>query len=239
MNRGYLSAFGVFTILGALAMPGVWCQSSRADVVYDFTVNTQPLIDDTADGLPYYLGFSLFNLNGSTVTLSNFQFGGGSATPPGLGFGNVTGDATSSIVLGSGTVIDEFYEAFTPGTQLSFQIDASPMFGSPPADFFDFFITDDLLNNLPTVDPSGNDNLAQLTFDVPQLTPNTYAFDTTAQTFTGNYLDDGGEPTLTPASAPVPLPRAAGMVVGLLAIVLGVSMRRKFSSRSGTAAFPV
>jgi hypothetical protein len=225
------------TLVAAIAMaalPAVFSRIARGDITYNFTMNTQPLLDDAADG-PYSLFFGLNGSNGSIVTLSDFNFGGGSAGVDDFEFG-ATGDAANPpIVLGPASGASLLLEDFTPGTVLDYTIDVNANLSSSSPDTFDFAIVGANYNSgsdLPTVQPGGPGDLAQLVMDVPELTPSTWGFDTTADA----NLDAGGSPTLTLATTSVPEPGSQSAALAIVAMIFGWSVRRRTARRRAVEA---
>jgi hypothetical protein len=89
----------------------------------------------------------------TTVTLSNFAFGGGGAPfEPASNGPGTSGDLTSSVTLtDSDPVSDDFSQEFMQGTQFNFQMNVTTT-GSD-VDTFLFGIIDSSGNLIPTLDP--------------------------------------------------------------------------------------
>src|ERR1039457_6363375 len=89
-----------FWIVLAAVLVGT-CSSARADIIYNITMNTSPLIGHAAG--PFSLEFQFNDGEGigdgnNTVLLSSFLFGtGGSAAGSASTAGNVIGDLGSSV----------------------------------------------------------------------------------------------------------------------------------------------
>jgi len=123
------------------------------------SLNTTPLIGGAT--APYFVEFQLVDGDGlanSTVTVSGFGFGAGS--PLGLvsAGGGVSGDLSGAVTLTDSTFFSFFYQMFTPGDQLTFDIsfDAS---GSPVVpDRFTFAILNSSFFEVPTTG-AGNELL--------------------------------------------------------------------------------
>lgn len=121
---------------------------------YDVTIDTSALIGNPS--APFSLDFQLndgagtgSNQNWAGVSL--FNFGGGSATGSATIFGGAAGDLVSGISFHTTSAFNELYQAFTPGSTLSFHISLSetaPSTGTP--DSFSFAILDQSLSNIPT-----------------------------------------------------------------------------------------
>ena len=121
MNIKTLAAAFAFPI--ALAFGGV----VQANVVYNVSLNTS-----TISGVAgvYGLAFSLTDGSGlndgnNTITLSNFAFGGGSSAGGGGSIGGASGNLGSSVVLVDSSFFNAYTQGFTPGSSLSFQLDAT------------------------------------------------------------------------------------------------------------------
>jgi hypothetical protein len=90
------------------------------------TLDTHALIGNAAG--PFYLGFQLADgsLSGdgnNAVTVSNVQFGGGAAIPPGCDPNSgASGDLSSSVTMTDLSVFAICTEAIVPGSTLSFDI---------------------------------------------------------------------------------------------------------------------
>jgi hypothetical protein len=190
----------------------------RADSIYTFSMSTQPfanLVATSDPSAPFSLYFYLNSSGGpsNTVTLSDFNFGAGGSAVPATTFtyGDVTGDASSSIVLNDNPInstLNGLIEQFTPGPTLSFQIDTTLNSSNAAPDQFGFAILDSSFSNVVTTD-SVNDNFLTITL-------------TASQTSQLNDIDgaDGigsaGPITLTPAASAVPLPPVWELVLALL-----------------------
>jgi len=167
----------------------------------------------------YYLDFVLIGTAGNTVALNSFQFGGGTPganstiiNPLPLG---ASGDYTSGIALNDslGFVV-EFYQAFTPGASLQFQVllDNNPPLPGDFPDTFSFSLLDSGLNTIPTTD-----------LDASTL----FSVDLT-----------GGSPVPTISSttgpsggiAPVVVPEPSVFPVTFLAAVIAIRRRRQRQS---------
>jgi len=135
-------------------------------VTQEFNVNTSGL-----EGLGQFtLFFQLVDGSGvgnsdNTVTLTNFNFNGGSATAgTAMEFGGGTGDMSSGVTLtNSNSLLNFVSQSFTPGPQLSFLASFTNNLNSPFADMFTTSLIDPNGNGVPTLDPSGNDTLITIT----------------------------------------------------------------------------
>jgi PEP-CTERM motif-containing protein len=111
---------------------------------------------------PFYADFQLFDGTGlgnanTMVTLSNFDFGGGSAVGGTFGSGDATGSLASEIDLTDSSFFNELFQQFTPGSSLQFDlhINSAPQGGLTP-DSFAFAILDNTWSNLPTLAPGSD-----------------------------------------------------------------------------------
>ncbi len=115
--------------LGLLAIAAVPA-SANPDLNLTVTVDTSSLVGNA--GGPFSLDFQLIDGSGigdgnNSALLTNFNFGGGAAlgTPTWNDFGGsgVSGDLGSSVSLtDSDLPLDEFYQEFTPGSSLTFNM---------------------------------------------------------------------------------------------------------------------
>jgi hypothetical protein len=183
-------------------------RAARADFSVTFGIETTALQQISND--PFALQFSFF-LGGSstdTATISNFNFGTGSAA------GNawttygvpVTGDLSSSIVMTPDTSTyfgQVFQQDFNPGSELTFTV----TFSSPLNDGDEFSVgilsapdgaTDpSQYSSINTLDPSYNNNFIDvLTYSYQGPIINTYA---SADPDIAIAAPDYGGPIATPA----------------------------------------
>jgi hypothetical protein len=215
------------TILIRVALAGtaalLSAQALRADLIEQITLTTAPLIGAAAG--PFSLDFQLNGGNGNTATLSGFTFGaGGAASGTPTLTGGATGDLSSSVTLTETGFLNEFTQTFTPGSQLTFQLDLTTKTSSMGfPDEFAFAILDHTGADLPTTGP----------FDVftdvlitPSPTVSTYGSDPSrAPAGGGGPLNIGPPITATPSSA-VPEPAALGLLAAGLGAVSLLRRRR-------------
>ncbi|MEO5913171.1 MAG: NF038129 family PEP-CTERM protein [Luteolibacter sp.] len=143
-NRTFLKS----TLAAACAL--LAASSARASVTYYVNVNTSALVANIS--APFSLDFQLTGSAGNTATVSNFNFGGGSATPGTENtFGGASGSVGSTVVLSDASNFsNEFFQEFTPGSTLSFTINLDSIIGNPTPDAFSFSILDGTLSNITT-----------------------------------------------------------------------------------------
>ena len=220
-----LSASGaaIFSVAALLALAPAAHATTFPNLVYDLTINTSSLVANPNG--TFSLDFQLATGSGNvpnTVTLSNFQFIGGAPTGTDtFTSGNETGSLASTVVLTNGAADsdNEFAESFTSGTtQISFQVNETPNSevvgsGTPTPDQLNIAILDSTISNIPTTDPSTNNELVS---SVLGSTSNR----STVETFS-SLSPDGGVTVVV--SAPEPSSTALfllgfGGLVGLLGL---------------------
>jgi hypothetical protein len=186
--------------------------------MYEVRVNTSPLISHPAG--PFYLDFQLNDGAGignadNTAWLSNFTFGGGSAVGSATAFGGVTGNLTSGITLRDTTAFNEFFQGFTAGSWLSFDLILTTKVDTPTPDLFSFAILDSTLSNLPTLAPFTD---SFLSIDITGR-------NALADTFAGNGAiapTAGGSPIALPAPTFVAVPEPSAYALFGAIMLLGI-----------------
>ena len=129
-------------ILAACAFVVLVAQPSPvgATPLYLVSLNTSTLGAGT-----FYLDFQLNDGGGSlgdnTVALTDFAFGGGSATGAPLITGNASGTVGTGVTL-TDSAITDFTQAFLPGTGLSFLMSLPTRQVDLPPDLFTLAILD-------------------------------------------------------------------------------------------------
>jgi MYXO-CTERM domain-containing protein len=151
--------------LGGLAIAPV----SEAQLQIHVNVDTRSLVGNPAG--PYALDFQLNDGSGwgdanNTAALTNFQFGNGSVIGSGSTFGGAGGDLGSGVWLtDSNPLLNDFYQGFTPGSWLSFDLSLTTnVDGGGTPDLFSFAILDGALMNLPT-ESLGSDSFLEINLD--------------------------------------------------------------------------
>lgn len=203
------------TTLGAIAAAFalISMPATQAAVIQTVSINTAPLLGLPANGSgPFYLDFQLNGGGalGNTATLSNFNFGGGSllgGTEMSIGQASGTLASTITLTADSANAFNEFYQSFTPGSTLTFDVTYSTNVNVPVADLFIFSILNSSLENIPT-DGFAN---SLVTLSIDSVLP-------AAQTFSGT----GDFAGLTAA---VPEPSRALLLVAGLGV--GIFRRRR------------
>ncbi len=176
-------------------------------------MNTAPLIGSLS--APFALEFQLNggDPNSNTVSITNFNFGSGSATalPPATFSGLASGGLGSSVTVADNTAnpFNEFYQGFAPGNTLDFDVSLTTNVNTlPAADTFSFAVLDMDLFNIPT-NGAGD---ALLTININNVL--TGLGD--VQTFSGTGAYSGVTAVATPEpSATITLLSGAGILLGL------------------------
>jgi hypothetical protein len=198
-----------FSVLVAVCLLLNATESQAATIGFHIIVNTSTLPGNPS--APFALDFQLNGGNplSNTATISNFTFGGGAAnsSPAATTFGLASGSLTSSVILNSnpGSFFNEFYQGFTPGAALGFDVLLTTNVNTPNPDVFSFAILDKNLFNIPTT--GLGDSLVLVNLD--SATPAVQKF--------------GGTGPFSGVSVPEPASLSL-LVVGLFA--LGIYARR-------------
>jgi hypothetical protein len=146
----------------------------------------------------------------NTFTVSDFNFGGGSAgaTDLSTSTGGFSGDLNSTVTLTDSSVINSYAAGFTSGSTLSFIVTMTtnpdstldPTIGLP-GDQFAFFLLDNTLNPIPTTNacgPADSGECALLIATVEQngmIDVDTYSSELTGQVVATSPVAVTPEPT--------------------------------------------
>jgi hypothetical protein len=186
----------LFALLAGLSIAG---PAQAATIT--LSLDTTPLITGTT--APYFINLQLVDGDGlvnNTVAVSNFDFGGGGAVGLPVLTGDVIGDLGSTVVLGDTAFFNDFFQQFTPGAFLSFDVEFSTNFVAPTPDRFTFAILNSGLVEVPTTG-AGNE-----LFGIDLRTP------VTLERYPG--LDVGsGDPILDAPVVVSAVPEPAGLVL--------------------------
>ena len=142
--------------------------ATAGPVTLTFKVNTSSLV-----GLgEFYLAFELADADpiccdsNNTVTLSKFNFDGGSADGVAALGGGASGSLPSGLTLIDSTFFNAAVQGFTAGTFVYFtatfsnNLDAGTL-----GDMFTMSLLDPLEDGIPTLDPTGNDTMLTITLN--------------------------------------------------------------------------
>ena len=143
-----------------------WVTTDCQAVSLSVTIDTTPLVSQTIPPGPFALEFQFIDGGGdvtNTLTLTDFDFGGGSAmgSPTynctaggGAACGGIGGDLSTTVTLSdSNDTFNEFIQAFTPGASgpLRFVLKLeNPSIESLTPDAFSFAIFDSSGTGIPT-----------------------------------------------------------------------------------------
>jgi hypothetical protein len=215
-TKSFLTALAVGMALSAMQ------DATRADEIFTVALNTAPLTSapDSAAG-PFSLAFQLVQGDPSnplnTATVSDFTFGGvGAGACPAncTTFGGVTGNATSSIGLSTRDGFEAIIQAFTPGSQMSFQVDLSTNTNTAVApDDFAFSLLDSMGFPIPTQDGSGADTFLTVLLNSSNPSVLTFASDPSTATAAGDVLISLSAPMIGTPTAPVSTPEPSSLVL--------------------------
>jgi len=206
------------TSIMLVAGPFFTSAASQAAISYHIVINTASLaIAPNVTSAPFSLDFQLNSgdtLGNNTATLSNFTFGGGSASGSANSFGGASGDLGSSVSLTDTSPFNEFFQTFNAGSSIQFDLFLSQNLdaGLTP-DVFTISLLNSSLFNITTNSTDGADTLMHL--DLNSSTAGSTYGDMNFASGTGSYS----------AVAAVPEPSAA--FLSLAACAVGVLRRRR------------
>lgn len=169
------------------------CQTANGGLVYNIALNTAPLVGHAAG--PFYIELTFTDGSGvgdanNTVTMSNINFGGGSALGCPLIFGGAGDSLETSVTITDGSNNSLFSEQFAPGLLLSFSLMLTSNDDAGGAlDGFTLFLLDSSGVPLPTMAPFGDYLLgADLSSTGPNF--NVYGIDPNRPLTGGNAVFD-------------------------------------------------
>ena len=209
-RQTYILAGLIATACAALTTPAAQAFS------FHITVNTAPLIGDSY--APFALNFQLNggSPQGNTATISNFTFGGGSANvaPPATFSDAGSGDLFSTVIISDSAAhpYNDFYQGWTVGSTLGFDVNLTTNVNAPVADAFVFGILGNDLFNIPTGAPGDAMVLVNLNNQLSGLG--------SVQTFSGTGSYSAVTVTATPE------PTTAITLIGGVGMLLGLRRRR-------------
>jgi len=164
----------------------------------------------------------------NSLTLSNFNFGGGSPDgSPTYGGSGVSGDLSSSISMTDADFSESFDEQFTVGSSLSFQLTTTNVFasGAMTPDNFSFLICDPTFSTCYSDDGSGA--LLSLNLVGGTLSP------TTSFSLFGASAQGLPAPVVTVASGTTTAPEPSSLLLllgGIVALFAGSTLRNRIQS---------
>ncbi len=214
-------AIGPITALAFLcgAPPG------HAALIFSFSVSlaTSPLIGEPSG--PFSLDFQLNDGSGTgdgnnSATLTNFTFGAGGMAGPGAPtlIGGAAGDLSTAIMLRDLGFQNEFFQEFTPGDLLCFDVSLTTNVDpGPTPDQFSFAILDGTGAEIPTQAIGGEVFLrVNITADPPPI--ETFASDLARTSI------DLGSPSVGPC-----IPEPGAMMLSAVALLgfLGTARTRR------------
>lgn len=187
------------------------------------TIGTVALDTSTLSGGPFTIDFQFISGgtdNDNTVTLSNFAFGGG-AVMPGSQFGAATVTSPPLQVVLQNTAFTDAQFNLTPGTSLSFDVDATTNQDPDGPDTFTFAILDNG-SEIPTMNPNMFNSFFELDLPAPGYAmPNTIASNSTDNSVTASYTPSA------PAPSGVPEPSSLLLVGGAALTTAAFGSKRR------------
>ena len=211
------------TVFAALLCLCLNASVAQGGVVYDISMNTEPLIGHAAG--PFSLEFQLNDGSATgdgnnTANLTGFLFEGGTAVGSPTLTGGVSGNLTSGITLTDSGFFNQFIQSFMPGSSLSFRLSLSTNVdsGGTP-DQFSFAILDKTGAELPTLAPSFFDVLAYIDIDSTDPSIRTFGTDTSRLPSGGGSSIDISGPIATTVNTPEP---ASFILLSMPVVVLSM-----------------
>lgn len=200
---------------------------AHADPTYQIRIETQALLDAPPASGHYALALTLLNgdsLHNSTVTLSQFDLGGGTPVGSPMTTGGASGDLASSVVLTDSSFYNDLVQPFLPGSTLSFLLAFHSTNTLPTPDSFSIAILDDQGRPIPTLEPLTGQSflIAELAADGGQTIVNLQVY--------------GSDPSQTSLRIPAPSARLIGVpeppslgtgLLGIGIVVLGAARLRQ------------
>jgi hypothetical protein len=198
----------------------------HAAILYQVTLDTSPLIGHAAG--PFSIDFQFNDGEGigdanNTVTLSNFQFGGGGSVGSPLLSGGASGSVSGTVTLIDSSFFNAFTQQFTPGSALGFLLGLTTTVdpsGTP--DQFSFAILDSTGFELPTLGLF--DIFLVIEIDSAQPLAQAFASDPSRAPNAGGGPINLGAPVVTEIPEPTSWALAA---LGILAAVPRIAATRR------------
>jgi len=213
MNRK--ARFAAFAaIAGAL-----FCTRAAADLTFDVTLDTSPLIGNPAG--PFSIELQLTDGSGpgdanNSATIDGVDFGGGGLVGAPFSFGGAAGSLASSLSLTDSDFANGVVQSFDPGASLRFDVALTTTLDTGPfPDELSLSLLDGAGNPIPTTGLLS----AFVVVDIDSSRPG-------IQTFAGAGSYAGiGAPAISTTVAPVTEP-AAGALLAVALLCCLVSQRR-------------
>ena len=217
-HHGYHPLF--YLIVFALFVANPLC---RADLMFEVSLDTSGLMGHPAG--PFYIDFQLNDGSGNfskvnTAKISNFSGAGLTGTPH--LFGNATGSLAAAGTLtlkDDAALINEFYQAFTPGRLVSFHVSLTTNVDGPIPDAFSFSILDNLLSPIPTTNFANAFLFVNINWAIatqPDLRNSIFAGDPARLPTAGGGIISIGMPQVTG----IPVVPETGSAISMLLIAL-------------------
>lgn len=225
MNKNFKTIASLLTCAFGLS-------SALRAAEYAVTIQTAPLASSSLSGNgPFSLDFQ-FNYGGATFNntaiINNFSFGGGSAAGAPTIFGSAAGSLSSAVTFSPGTSqFNELYQAFNPGSTVSFDVTVSDNPTGQTPDGVAVAILDNTGGQIVTTDPQEGLSLATVAIG-PFGALTTAAYSGINNTDPSNLVDLGDYTgvTATITAVPVPEPSALVPMAGILAFGLLILKRK-------------
>ncbi len=234
-TRGYVLRATLCSVCIVLFASLAWgVRTCRADVLDIITLNTAPLVGDSAG--PFSIAFELIDGSGTgdgnnTATLSDFQFGGGGPSGTPVVFGGTSGDLSSTVTLTDSSFLNFFIQQFTAGDSLSFHLRLTTnVDAGPTPDGFSFSILDNTDTEIPTQGGPFFDVFLNVDINSSTPTIETFASDPTLTPAAGGPPIDIAAPQVTP----VPEPGTWILIGSASFILLGIRWRNQRRLASGS-----
>jgi hypothetical protein len=172
-------------------------------MTYVVTVNSSS-ISGTMGSLDFQFNPGPLVSKPATLQISNFA-SNGTLNPPPSPVGDVTGVLPGTLSFDNFTAFNDYFEPFTYGTMLSFDVSISRMAGGTSGSAFAFSMFSDPAGTIPTLTTDTTDGFA-FTVDI-NLDGSTTVTPFSSQT------------TVVPAVGSVPEPSGAVLIVTVIALI--------------------
>lgn len=172
-----------------------------APITFHVNINTSSLAGSAS--APFALDFQLNggSPSANTATIFNFTFGGGapSLNPAPTTIGLASGNLSSTVTLADNAAnfFNEFYQGFTPGASIGFDVLLSGNPNTPTPDVFSVALLDRNLFNIPTTGLGDSLLLVNINTSTPGIA--------NIQTFSGTGAFSGVQTQVAPVPEPATL----------------------------------